>query len=214
MRGLLVVAASAAFLGGAGPALAAQQVLEYRVEHPTYGDIGTYINVIDRTGDDVAVRSQLRVSVKILGITVFRQEAQRVEHWRNNRLVGFDGLTVTNGDKIEVHGEARGGSFAITANGNTVLAPANIHPSNPWSPMVVTGDFVMSTRTGEVLPVRITGGQEETVAFDGNAQRVHRYEIDSDKRQFVWFDDRGIPVAFRTEEKGTPVDFVLMHQEG
>jgi hypothetical protein len=39
--------------------------------------------------------------------------------------------------------------------------------------------------------------------------RLHQYEIVGDKRQFVWLDSSGTPVAFRTEEDGAPVDFVL-----
>lgn len=213
MRGKVIALACTALLG-AGPAFAGEQVLEYRIQHPTYGDIGTYTNIIDRNGGDVRVQTNLRIAVKVLGITMFRQEAQRVERWHDNRFVGFDGLTVTNGDKLEVHGEARGGNFAIKTDKGTVLAPGNIHPSNPWSPMVLSGQLVMSTRNGEVLPARVTGGQQETVAFNGYAQRLHQYEVDTDKRQFVWFDDRGVPVAFRTEERGTPVDFVLVRQQG
>lgn len=213
MRGRVVALACTALLSAA-PAFAGEQVLEYRVQHPTYGDIGTYTNIIDRDGNDVRVQTKLHIAVKILGITMFHQEAQRVERWHDDRFVGFDGLTVTNGDKQQVHGEARGGNFVITTDKGTVLAPGNVRPSNPWSPMVLDGRLLMSTRNGEVLPARVTGGRQETVAVNGNTQRVYQYEVDTDKRQFVWFDERGVPVAFRTEERGTPVDFVLVHQQG
>ena len=39
--------------------------------------------------------------------------------------------------------------------------------------------------------------------------RLKRYDIVGNKRQSVWFDDRGIPVAFRTVEENTPIDFVV-----
>lgn len=213
MRGSIVALVCGVLLA-ASPALAEQQTFEYRVEHPTYGDIGTYTNIISRNGDDVLVQTQLHIAVKVLGITMFRQDAQRFERWRNDRFVGFDGLTVTNGDKVQVRGEARGNNFAITTDKGTILAPGNVHPSNPWSPMVLDGRVVMSTRNGQVLPARVSGGEEETVAFNGNTQRLRQYEIYTDKQQFVWFDDRGIPVAFRTQEKGTPIDFVLVRQQG
>lgn len=192
----------------AAPA-AATESYEYRVVHPTYGDIGTYTNVIEHAGDDTQVTSDLHIVVRVLGIAVYRQEARRSERWQGHKLLAFDSVTVTNGEPIKVHGEARGGRFAITGPAGTVMAPADVHPSNPWSAMVLNADFIMSTRTGQVLPVHVKGGETEPVALGGTTLRLHQYEIVSDKHQFVWFDDSGTPVAFRTAEHGTPIDFVL-----
>ena len=197
----------------AAPAAAAGESYEYRVIHPTYGDIGTYTNLVQRVGDDTQVTSNLRIAVRVLGIVIYRQEARRSEHWRGQRLVSFDSVTVTNGDAMTVHGEARDGGFAITGPTGTVMAPADIHPSNPWSPMVLNSHVMMSTRTGQVLPVHVSGGETEPVALAGTTLRLHQYKIVSDKQQFVWFDDSGTPIAFRTAEHGTPIDFVLQRRQ-
>ena len=164
----------------AGPACAAREVYAYRVMHPTYGEIGTYTNVVDRAGDDTSVQSELKIAVKAIGIVVYRQEARRAEHWRNDRLVSFEGVTVTNGNKLEVRGEARDNGFAITTPSGTVIAPSNVHPSNPWSAMVLNTDYMMSTKTGRLIHVRVSGGEEEVVAFagSGNTARLRQYEID------------------------------------
>src|SRR5258708_19275592 len=115
----------------AGPARAAREVYAYRVVHPTYGDIGTYTNVVDRAGDDTNVQTELKVAVKAIGIVMYRQEARRTEHWRNDRLVSFESVTGTNGDKLEVHGEARHGGFASTTPPRTCGSPPNPHPPLP-----------------------------------------------------------------------------------
>jgi hypothetical protein len=134
--GRSTVLALGVLLGLAGAARAAE-IYEYRVIHPAYGDIGTYTNIVDRLGDATEVRSEMKIRVRILGITVYRQEAQRTERWQGQQFVSFDGVTVTNGDRLEVHGLARDGAFAITTPHGTTLAPVNIHPSNPWSAMVL-----------------------------------------------------------------------------
>jgi Domain of unknown function (DUF6134) len=197
----------------AGPALAAPERYDYRVIHPTYGDIGTYTNTVERRGEDTEVRSELRIAVRMLGIVVYRQEAERTERWHGHTLVSFDGVTVTNGEKLPVHGEARGGAFVVTTPSGSVTAPADVHPSNPWSPMVLKTDVMMSTRTGAVQPVHVSGGELEPVNLPGITRRLHQYEVVSDKHQFVWLDDKGTPIAFRTVESGTPVDFVLTRRE-
>jgi Family of unknown function (DUF6134) len=191
------------------PARASREVYTYRVLHPTYGDIGTYTNTVDRSGDDAQVETELKIAVRKIGIVVYRQEARRAEHWRNDRLLSFESVTVTNGTKLEVRGEARDNGFAITTPSGTQIAPGNVHPSNPWSAMVLKTDYMMSTKTGRLTHVRVSGGEEQAVALAGSTMRLHQYEIVGDKRQFVWLDGSGTPVAFRTEEEGAPVDFVL-----
>src|SRR5258708_12543562 len=85
----------------AGPARAAREVYAYRVVHPTYGDIGTYTNVVDRAGDDTSVQTELKIAVKAVGIVVYRQEARRAEHWRRARLLSFDTVTAPPGANLQ-----------------------------------------------------------------------------------------------------------------
>src|SRR5260370_20004022 len=158
----------------AGPARAAREVYAYRVVHPTYGDIGTYTNVVDRAGDDTNVQTELKIAVKAIGIVLYREEARRAEHWRNDRLVSFESVTVTNGNKLEVHGEARDNGFAITTPSGTVVAPSNVHPSNPWSAMVLSTDYMMATKTGRLSHGPVSGGHEETRALHGHTLRPQR----------------------------------------
>jgi hypothetical protein len=209
----LAAAALLAMMAAAGSASAAPESYEYRVIHPTYGDIGTYTNIVDRLGDAAEVRTDVKIRVRILGITVYRQEAQRIERWRGPTLLSFDGVTVTNGDRLEVHGAARDGGFAITTPTGTVVAPGGVHPSNPWSAMVLNADVMMSTRTGKVAPVQVIGGEVAPVALDGATFRARQFEIASYKHHFVWLSDDGTPVAFRTNEDGTLIDFVLQRRQ-
>jgi len=213
IHGLLpvLVLSLGAALALAGPARASTTVYEYHVEHPRYGDIGTYNNVVKQTGDDFEVKSELHIAVKILGIVVFREDGKRTENWQGDRLVSFEGVTETNGDRIEVHGEARGDTFVVTTPDGVVTAPARVHPSNPWRAKVLDTDTLISTKTGRVETVSVRGGDEASVTLDGRDLRLRQYEIDGTKRQFVWLDDRGVAVAFRTDEAGTPIDFILTH---
>jgi hypothetical protein len=192
-------------------AWASQTVYEYHIEHPRYGDIGTYTNVVQDQGGGTEVKSDLRVTVKILGIVMFREEGTRTELWHGDRLVGFDAITDTNGDKIAVHGEAKGDAFVLTTPTGTIDAPPQVHPSNPWAPHVLDTDFMMSTKTGHVERVSVTGGRVEPVTLDGKQFQLHHYDVVGTKHQQVWLDDQGTVVAFRTEEDGSPVDFILSH---
>jgi hypothetical protein len=187
----------------------------YSVEHALYGHIGTFSDTVAQNGDLKRIDSKLRVAVRILGIVVHREEADRVEIWQGDRLVSFHSVTKVNGNPIEVTGEARPDGFVITSPDGTTVAPSDIYPSSPW--VAHLGDahlakgpaLMMSTKTGRLLPVTSLGDEQTQVAVRGSDVPVHHYEFFTDKRQDVWLDAAGVPVRFRTEQGGRPIDFVL-----
>ncbi|HEV2546571.1 MAG TPA: DUF6134 family protein [Stellaceae bacterium] len=202
-----------ALLATARTAFAAPEIYEYRIVHASHGEIGRYANIVDRRGNDTEVRTELHIAVTILGITAYRQDAERVERWHGERLTSFDGTTVTNGERLQVHGEVQGGGFAVTTPTGIVIAPADVHPSNPWSVMVLRTDWVMSTRTGKLFHGIIKGGDRREMRLSDKPVALRQYEIVTDKHEFVWLNDQGTPVAFRTQEDGDDIDFILQRRE-
>jgi len=194
-------------------ASAATQVLTYNVEHPTYGTIGTYTNIVSQNGSTANVRTNLHIAVKVVGIPMFHQDATREERWQDQRLVAFNSTTDDNGTQIVVNGQADRTGFVIRSSSNgTVTAPPQVRPANPWAPFLLHTDTIMSTKTGRVDKAIVTDTGEVTATFDGRPTRVHQWFVDSDKHQVVWIDRRGVVVAFQTQENGSPINFVLKDQ--
>jgi hypothetical protein len=182
----------------------------YTVEHPTYGTIGTFSDTVAQDGDVKRIDSKLRIAVRILGIVVHREEADRTEVWQGDRLASFHSLTTVNGTPIEVRGEARRDEFVISSPSGTTVAPRDVFPSSPWVARLSSGPAVMmSAKTGKVMPVKSLGGEQTYLSVRGADVAVHHFQIISDKRQDVWLDANGVPVRFRTEESGNAVDFIL-----
>lgn len=207
-----IVAASLAFI----PLASAQEsteVLAYNVEHPTYGNIGTYTNTVTKAGKTADVRTDLHIAVKVIGIRMFHQDATREERWDNQQLVGFKSSTDDNGTQINVTGQADRNAFHINSTAAGVLtAPLQVHPSNPWAPFILHTDMEMSTKTGRVVPVVVKDTGLMTMTFDGRPIQVHQWFIDGDKHEVVWIDDHGVVVGFQTTEQDTPINFVLKTQ--
>ena len=192
---------------------AATQVLTYNVEHPTYGNIGTYTNTVSQNGKNADVRTDLHITVKMIGIPMFHQDASRDEQWQDQRLVGFRSQTDDNGTSIAVTGKADGTNFVINSSSNgNLTAPQQVHPSNPWAPFVLQTDVMMSTKTGKISPVIVKDTGEVMVTFDGRTMKVHQWFVDDEKHQVVWIDERGVVVAFQTEEQGSAINFVLKNE--
>ncbi|MBI3517260.1 MAG: hypothetical protein HY060_24770 [Proteobacteria bacterium] len=194
----------------------AAETYTYAVRHPTFGDIGTYTDRIERGADQWQVDTTLHIAVQVLGIVVHREDAQRRQVWRNGRLVRFQGVTTTNGSRFEVEGTARDDGFVVVTPGGTAVAPADVVPSDPWQATrgAVRGGAatMLSTKTGRLEVVRQTEGTTALLSVHGVEIAVRHYAFASDKRQEVWIDQRGVPVQFRTIENDTPIDFVLSRE--
>jgi hypothetical protein len=213
-RGVFLFAMLAALaVAGLAPGHAAAQAtrnMVYKVTHSTYGDIGTYSNLVQTSGDTTTVTTTVHLAVKVLGIVMHREDDQRTEEWKNNRLVAFHGVTDKNGDKIVVNGKAHDDSFVITTPSGTYAAPASVHPANPWSMASLQSTTMMQVDTGKVNPVKVLGGGETTVDVNGTKVAAREYQIDGGRRSLVWVDQQGVPVKFTVEDDTGVVSFTLV----
>jgi hypothetical protein len=182
----------------------------YRVSHSVFGDIGTYTNTVEPGRNGTTVQTQAHFEVSMLGVRVHREDAERTERWQGNRLVSFHGITDKGDGPTEVSGEARGNSFVITSSKNgTIVAPASVHPANPWSANFLSSNTMMRPDSGKLEQVRIGSGQETTVKIDGATVPAVKFEIDGSTRYTVWLDGRGVPVKFVVDDDTGKVTFTL-----
>ena len=184
--------------------------LIYRVSHSTFGEIGTYTNTVEPTRDGTTVQTQAHFQVSMLGVRMYREDAERTEHWQGNRLVSFHGVTDKGDGPIDVNGEARGNSFVINSSkSGTITAPASVRPANPWSANFLGSNTMMRPDSGKLEQVRVGGGQETTVKIDGATIPAVKFEIDGSTRYTVWLDGRGVPVQFVVDDDTGKVTFTL-----
>jgi hypothetical protein len=211
--GLAGLALSAVLLiGGAARA----ETYSYTIQHPTYGDIGSYVDRVERSPDGWRIDTTVKIVVRALGIVLHREEARRSQVWRAGRLMRFESVTTTNGQTIEVKGEAQGDRFVVASPNGSVTAPADIVVSDPWQATRSGGGAgnatMLATKSGKVGPVHASGGDAAMLMVHGVEVPVRHFSYASDKRQEVWLGERGIPMQFRTIENGTPIDFTLSRE--
>ena len=133
----------------------------YRVSHSTFGEIGSYANTIQPTRDGVTVQTRVNFEVSMLGVRMYRENADRTEQWQGDRLVWFHGVTDKGKGPVEVKGEARGDSFVISSSRGIVTAPASVHPANPWSANFLRSNTMMRPDSGQIEQVRIGKGARQ-----------------------------------------------------
>jgi hypothetical protein len=193
------------------PAIAAERLV-YSVHHSRYGDMGTYTNAVEKSGDMTTVNTEVHLQVSILGVVMYRQEASRQERWNGGRLVSFHGVTTVNGRAMEMTGAAQGDRFVMMAPDGDIIAPASVKIANPWSPDVLRGNTILTPDRGRMENVQVKGGEDASVELKGRTASAKRYEIDrldGQKRYEIWLDDHGTPVKFTLYNPNGNVTFTL-----
>lgn len=199
----------AGLLAAVQSARASEQVYTYAVQHPVYGRIGNLVYGIETTGGARRITSQLRVAISIMGVTVYRYETDGVEVWQGSRLMTLQSKINKNGNRIDLHGEAHGGQFIVTSSAGTVATSPDVAPPDPWLVTSVGDSNVISTSTGQVLHVQVSGGESVTIPIHGAKIATRHFSISDDKHHEVWLDGHDVPIMFRSIELGDPVDFIL-----
>jgi len=196
---------------GAMPVRAGQQIYTYSIMHPTYGEIGTLTDTIDRDSETTRIDARLRIAVSFLGVVAFRETSDTAEIMRGDRLISLQSVTDKDGQHIEIHGEAQGDQFVVNTPAGSFAGPAAIAPSDPGVLKRTGEKTVVFTDTGRIVTVQISDGHYDRVALKGVFVSARHFIVTSVKRQEVWLDDREVPIMFRTVEDGTPIDFVLQN---
>jgi hypothetical protein len=207
---VIAAAASMAMITPAQPAT--PQSLVYTVHHSRYGDIGTYSNAVEKTGETTTVVTNAHIQVSILGVVLYRQDAARQEHWSGNRLMSFHGVTTVNGKAFEMSGTAQGDRFVMMSPDGDIVAPASVRIANPWSADVLHGTTMLTPDRGRMENLQVKDGEDTSVSINGRNTSAKRYEIDrldGQKRYEIWMDTRGTPVKFITYNPNGSVTFTL-----
>ena len=207
----IAIAACLSLIVSATPAWAGQQIYIYSILHPLYGEIGTRTDTIDHSPGALRIDSRLRIAVELLGIVVYRQESDTTEIMRGNRLVSLESVSEKDGQHLEVHGEAQGSQFVVNSTAGSFTGPATTAPSDPWVLKRTGGGVLVYPSTGRIIQAQVSGGEDVMVSVNGTAVSARHFVVMGGNREDVWLDPQGIPVMFRTDEGGTPIDFVLQN---
>ena len=188
-----------------------KQQLVYRVQHSTYGNLGTYTNTIERNGEETKVTTDGKFSFSVLGFSLFSQNISRVETWRNGRIVAFQGVTTRNGESVELSGMAEGDSFVMMTPEGDTIAPANVRIANPWSLESIEGSAMLTPDRGRLETVTLSEKDPVTLTIRGRKVPSTHYEVQrgGPRRYDVWLDDSGTPVQFALVSPDNTITFTL-----
>lgn len=145
--------------------------------------IGEHVLTFEQIGDELIVKVDSKITVRILKIPVYRLSYKAEERWVDGSLLTAAATTVENGESTTV---SLDNSTAVDEKDHIAFA------SNHWHPGVLTGASVFNTLTGEESRITVTHlGTEELETASGTITAEH-YQYDDDIQANVWYDTDGL----------------------
>lgn len=165
-----------------------------------------------REGDRLVVRSDLKIEVEMLSLTVYRYQQTREEVWRNGELVSLAATADDDGTPHNIKGTAGpNGEIKMTSGKDRWTLPPESVPASFWNQSMVTqkGPLVDSL-TGRILPNKVVKLGPETIRAGGRDIVATHYRLEGKRARDIWYDAGGRWVKMRAVARdGSVAEWVL-----
>jgi hypothetical protein len=159
---------------------------------------------------EIEYRSETKLNVKVLFLTVFRYLHVDREIWRDDCLTKIESTTDDDGKAQFVRGAKGSASFTLaTDRGDRELSAPCVMTFAYWNPRVLSATQLMNAQTGEYAAVRIDALGRERVQVRGQQVDAEHFAIVGDKLNIeLWYAARSegigewIALATKTERGG------------
>ncbi len=171
--------------------------------------IGHHRVDFERKGDELHVKVDIDLAVKLAFVTVFRYTHQNHEIWKDGRLVSIETETNDNGDEYSLTGRASDQGFVVEGHAGKKTLPADIIPTSYWHPDTVEQTQLLDTQKGRLMEVKIAREGSDALQVGGRGVEAERYRVSGDLRMRLWYtpERRWAKIAF--EARGAEVVYDL-----
>ena len=164
--------------------------------------------------DEIQIINQIKITVKLLGKTIFNIEGYGEEKYKNNKLISFRSKTKQNKKEkfvnLELNAEdnkfiIKGSSYSGEANTNNVVG-------NWWNHKLLQAESQISPVSGSIKKQVVTFIAKENIKIYGKSYETEHFKLksrnldlpDDKKLNFdIWFDkNTGLIVKIKYTRMG------------
>ncbi len=163
-----------------------------------------------RNGDQLTVRTHVRIVVTFLGFTLYHFTHEAEEQWINGRLVSLTSRSDDDGEPRQVAFKLDGDRLRGTYNGRVRDYPATLIPASLWHPETVHQHVLLDPFRGRDRQVTVADKGEEAITVKGKAVAAHHYALTDKITRDIWYNSNGQLVQIRFFAKdGSEIQIVL-----
>lgn len=159
--------------------------------------IGTHRVSFAPEGDALRVKTDFKLEIGALFITLFELKYRSDALWDDGRLVSLAAETDRNGELTRVTATTGEDGLLVKGPNGVQTAKPGIYPTNHWNAGVIGSTELVNTITGNVNEVRLEPKGVETVPTNRGPVQATRYQYVGAIENEVWYDAEGRWVAMQ-----------------
>jgi len=161
-------------------------------------------------GDQLTVRTHIRIMVTFLGFTLYHFSHEAEEQWMRGQLVSFTSRSDDDGEPRQVALKLDGDRLRGTYNGRLRDYPATLIPASLWNPETVHQHVLLDPFRGRDRQITVTDKGREALDVEGKAVTTHHYAIVDKITYDIWYNLEGrlVQVSFFTKD-GSRIQIIL-----
>ena len=166
---------------------------------------------VSSQGEQTRVQVDAQFEVKFFYITFYKYRHTNIEKWESACLREIRSQTEDNGDAYFVNGTFEKGQLQVQTKAGNWSGGDCIKTFAYWDLEWLSGERLLNSQTGELLPVSIRSMGEETISVQGIPTRTTRRQIATDEFTVdLWYAHNGRWVALQsTTTNGDILRYVL-----
>lgn len=175
-------------------------------------EIGEHKIAFSRSGDDlkVDINTDIKVTLPLIGIAVYRFEHEGHEVWRNGHLAALNSKTYDDGTDHKVDAAATGDALAVKSDIVDQTSAATIIPASLWNPALMRQSVLLNTLDGHEMAVQIENVGLESVEVKGAEKQANHIRVSGGLERDLWYTPEGSLVRVRFAAKdGSQIEYVL-----
>ena len=210
--GLVIGALGAPSARAATPGVPAEGRLAFQVWRRN-AHIGEHVLRFDQDGDNLTVRIDVHIVVRIGPVPVMRYTHSCREHWQGGQFQGMEATTHSNLEKQSVVAKRTAdGLYIQPVSGAPYTTPGDTLPMSHWNRQVMKAPL-FNPDDGKLLreTSRTMKGEETVKLADGSTIRATRYGVVGDATVDDWYDANGVWTALHSRVvDGSYIDYLRL----
>ncbi len=183
----------------------------YAVEVNGRGQVGDMTVKLTETSGEILAEIQRKIQVKVLGVTVYRNDSTVTQTLKRGRLTALHRETNDDGDKSALTVALVGDKLEVNDGGKTWSLDQTLLPTSPWNPAILSRAQLLDTKSGKAIAVTTEAKGQKEMVVAGHRLKATRYDQRGGIARDLWFDDKGRMVLHR---EGNTVTMTLEHLKG
>jgi len=154
---------------------------------------GSYRVAFAQAGGQLTVTTDVAMSQKIAGVTVFDYQHHCQEVWRDGKFAELHSRTVRDRHDVdEVNAVRDAFKIRISTNKGPNLAPAAAAPFTHWNPATLAGPL-FNPQDGRMLDFKVSQvGRDPVLTASGAPLTAAHWALRGSQQIDEWYDDAGL----------------------